>query len=790
MPSSIPSGLARWRPLLERWGPAAALALITLAIFAELLFSTARVLSAPATDVVAQFLPWREFGFKQIGQGVFPLWNPHLYSGAPYFGGFQSALLYPLNWLHLVLPVGLAINWIITLQVFLAGFFTYVWARSHGVSRVGGTLAGVMFMCSGGYFLHIYAGHLPHLSVMTWTPLLLWSIDRLSATGALHSILVGALAAAMQLLGGHPQYVYYIGIAAALYVLILLPWSSNRVRLALGSVAIFAAAAALSAVQLAAGVDAIGENVRAGGLSMAMASTLSLHPENLLTLVAPFFLGDQSRVMLGREVAPIFYVGQGYLWELCLFVGVTGLCLGLYGLVCSPRPSRWRWLFITLALLALALGRHTPLYQLLYDHLPGYSSFRGTAKFGFLLGLFLSLLAGIGFDRVRALAPDHPRRAAWIAIGAGLVVGILALCLWRSPTGLWGELLAYVSRSPESYLFRPATLTAPELVRFSGRFAAGQIGVAAGALVLVGVLWRLTRRWPAATHAITALLVLEMVLFARVTRETTTSRPAYPERWAATTRENAGDYRVHHVDLAHVNGALVRGQRELWGYDPGVPRRYAELMRAGQGGDPARATQYLRLRRSTNVLPLYRCRYLLPPDPAQPPLELPDPMPHLQLVTRYHVLPARNDALRAILSSTFNPRQSVVLDRPPSITIPARSPAVAGTARIVGETVNTLEIEADLSSPAILVVTDNFARGWRVEPLRPSQGRYEVQPGNYSQQAVALAAGRHRFVLRYRPARLRLGLGVSVFAWLAWLGCATVFLWRRRRSEPRGSTDR
>ncbi|MCZ6673052.1 MAG: hypothetical protein O7C75_08940, partial [Verrucomicrobia bacterium] len=79
---------------------------LTRLMFLDVLFSpSAVILSQQGTDLSSQFVYWRDFGFSQLSQGNLALWNPHIFSGMPYFGGFQSALLYPPNWLYLVLPL-------------------------------------------------------------------------------------------------------------------------------------------------------------------------------------------------------------------------------------------------------------------------------------------------------------------------------------------------------------------------------------------------------------------------------------------------------------------------------------------------------------------------------------------------------------------------------------------------------------------------------------------------------------------------------------------------------------
>src|SRR5437773_8789768 len=152
-----PDKLSAWQKFL----PAITFAALTFAMFAEVLFDTHNVLGWKNTDLMLQFLPWREFGFSHLRHGHLPLWNPHIFGGAPYFAGFQSALLYPPNWLHLFLPLGVAINWIIALHALLAGYLMSIWCRARGLGTGAQILAGVMYMFSEPYFLHIYAGHLP-----------------------------------------------------------------------------------------------------------------------------------------------------------------------------------------------------------------------------------------------------------------------------------------------------------------------------------------------------------------------------------------------------------------------------------------------------------------------------------------------------------------------------------------------------------------------------------------------------------------------------------------------------
>jgi hypothetical protein len=204
---------------------------LTLAMFFDVLFLPGdTLLSNAKTDLATQFVHWRGFGFGEIARGNLPLWNPHIYSGAPFLAGFQSALLYPLNVLYIVLPLAKAVNWGIALHAFLGGLFFYLWASKRGLHPLACFLAGAEFIFCAPYFLHIYAGHLPNLCTMIWAPLLLLAVDGAVEKPAAGWCLLGVFAVAMQILAGHIQYAYYTGIAASIYLAIRLYGAPERMK--------------------------------------------------------------------------------------------------------------------------------------------------------------------------------------------------------------------------------------------------------------------------------------------------------------------------------------------------------------------------------------------------------------------------------------------------------------------------------------------------------------------------------------------------------------------------------
>ena len=102
-------------------------AVVVSIVFADVLFQSDHVLSMMRSDTWRQFFPWQMFGFGELAKGHVALWNPYVFSGSPYLGGFQAALFYPPNWICMLVTsdhgMAMAINFGIAMHIFLAGVF-------------------------------------------------------------------------------------------------------------------------------------------------------------------------------------------------------------------------------------------------------------------------------------------------------------------------------------------------------------------------------------------------------------------------------------------------------------------------------------------------------------------------------------------------------------------------------------------------------------------------------------------------------------------------------------------
>ena len=740
---------------------------MALAMFADLLFAGGtRVLGHPGSDMFLQYFAWREFGFRELAKGNLALWNPHIFSGAPYFGGMQGALLYPPNWIFLVLPTPVAIIWSVALHVFAIGAFMFLWMKQRGLSAQASFFAGTLVMFCGAFFPHVFAGHLPQLSAMTWSPLVFCSIDAVFRSQRPESfrswVLLGMLAVAMQTLAGFPQYVFYTAIIAGLYAALRLVGHWNW-RVAAALLSIYPGGALLAAAQLLPAIQTTPETTRGFRLPFQFASMLSLPPENFMTLASPDFFGQMAR-----------YWGRWYLWETSLFIGVAGLVFAIYATIRCERAAKWRPLIVICVAFLLALGAYTPLFGFLYSWVPGFDRFRSISKFSFLASLFLCLLAASGLDRLFRFATANPSRGGQKRIEIPFIVGVFAGAAalglagwWTASTGSWPGLMNASRTSGQSYLL-PQRYADTEFVAQSQHLAAMSLLVAGGVCALLGIILVFARREPRALFGVIVLGAAEMFVFAHGSRATFDSSTIVNPDEKRFLQEHPGDYRI--MNVANPNSAMLIGAQDMWGYEATVVRRYAEFMTWSQGGDPDQAMSYVQFVRYDPLFAMLRLGYVLRQRGTE--LEIGDapepPMPQLRLISSYRVLPDRDAIFDALRSPAFDATREVILESEPE---PTPSPSEsAGTARIIAASTDALEIEADIEQPAILLITDAFTPSWRAIALPGSiQTNYKLLPANYILRAVPLLAGHHHLRVEYARDALTIGKWISILATLAFL---------------------
>jgi hypothetical protein len=413
------------------------LALLALAIvFFWKIALTNRILAG--VDVFTYFYPIRAFATEALRSGRFPLWNPRMFLGVPFFADSQTGVLYPLNLLLTWLPVPYQVSASIVIHTALGALFAYLFARrSLELHRVAAFVAAAIFAFGG--FLGAQAEHVNQLSISIWLPLMLylWDRARLWQPGPWRERLAAAfwplsgLAAVITLcvFAGHAQSLYICMVALALFALwpryrirrderreedredaknlkdIGAPFSLRssrhggssllsafsapsavRVYIVLAGLAVVAVLGlALAGVQLLPTAELAGLSLR-GGMTYREAVSFSLRPRLLLTALFPQYQ-------------------TGVFSEYIAYVGIFGMALAVIGAILPRVRNPWEdrprhGLLVALAAvgLFLALGGFNPVYYALYRVVPGFGLFRVPARWMLLYTFGMAMLAGLGLN--------------------------------------------------------------------------------------------------------------------------------------------------------------------------------------------------------------------------------------------------------------------------------------------------------------------------------------------------------------------------------------------------------
>jgi hypothetical protein len=173
-----------------------------------------------------QLEPYNYRASNLVKAGYLPLWNPSAGLGSPFMADGNSAAVEPLTFLFYLLPESewpTAMDAQVLIRFWLAGFFSYLFARNLGLSMVPGLAAACSYMlCS--YFVDF--GNHPQMKPETLLPLILYSFYRLARNHTLGNVLLTGLAVCWILLASFPEsgflalmlggswYLYYTMIAA------------------------------------------------------------------------------------------------------------------------------------------------------------------------------------------------------------------------------------------------------------------------------------------------------------------------------------------------------------------------------------------------------------------------------------------------------------------------------------------------------------------------------------------------------------------------------------------------
>lgn len=748
------------------------LALATLGFFWRVVTGQ-NWMPADGGDLVSFLYPTYRFAAAALQDGSLPLWNAHLYGGAPHVGDIQAGFLYPPNLLLFLLAPRFsyaALQGLSIAHIWFAGAGMYLWlSRGLRVRRVAALAGALAFMFSDVFITHF--GNLNFNAVASWLPWIFLAFGSAASVGTrwparlIRPAAAGVLLA-VATLAGHVQATLFITLALALYAAFNLwlaraepqPWPrAGGVFLSLA--VCFAVAVLLAAPVLLPSLQLAGQTTRAGW-NYTEAAGYSLAPAQLIGWLIPGFFGR----------GPQFHWGAWPRVEIG-YLGILPLILA--GLALALRRERRTWALAGLAAVSfvLALGIYAIPHGWL-TLLPGFGQLRAPARFVLLTDFALAALAALGLD---ALLRPLAGRAATLLDRAWRLVGGATAATWAVAVPLAYLGLLLVQDRDQAIVIR-ISITLIAVVTFAGLLAACW-------------LWLTARRGSWARYATLGWLAAGLIFL------DVASLAAYQDIGGVDPSQGfeqgpiAGfltaqpvpfriDSRTQIESLWQPDTALLYGLEDVTGV--ANPLVLADFERYWNSLGS----------RSTRLYDLLNTRYVIAKkdveldwnkfslafdgDPDLNVYENRNALPRAFVVPNVVFQPSHEAALQAITAADFDPTVTAVIEAASTAAVPAGG---SGTVTDIRTGHNRLAFSVNVDAPALVFVSQVWYPGWQVRV----DGRAAGAPWrtDYLYQGVSVPAGQHTVVLTFNPPLWRAGWGAAVIGALAIVGLA---VWARRRN--------
>jgi hypothetical protein len=309
-----------------------------------------------------------------LERGEFPVWRETTMGGVPFAANPLNKTAYPLQWLVLLLPPSLHLNFLILLHLFIAGSGMWIWARSLGLRVEAAAISTLAYVLAPRIIGHIGAGHLDIFYALAWWPWLMWAARQMANDSGRRSfnLVQLALSAALLFLADIRVSLFAF-TTAAIYTFIELNRAKQWKKF--GWYGLAGGIFLLLTISLLAPLILWQPYMSRASLLSSDAGVLALEPIHFLGLILP---AHRSSV------------------ETLTYLGLPVLTLAGIGLASFPQRVRLGWIVGLLFVALYAMGTNTPLWSLLVKLVPGLLWFRVPSKAWLILALLIPLLAGYG----------------------------------------------------------------------------------------------------------------------------------------------------------------------------------------------------------------------------------------------------------------------------------------------------------------------------------------------------------------------------------------------------------
>jgi hypothetical protein len=383
------------------------------------------------TMLYQRVVPAAVYGFSRLRNGELPLWNDRQLCGTAHLADPANGVFQPLNAAFLFMPVGAALAVHAFTCIFMMGLLFVLFGRAFGLRYVSAIAGGAVYAFCGASSSALSQPEMA--ATLAWAPLLFWAVAEHARRPRVGAAVMGGAAAALMLLAGSPA-------VSTAFLALAVPFAAVKTLWPGGPVA-GAVSRSGSAWRGFALMAAVGLGLSAVQWMPSLAWLLQLdRPWETLWRVDLAGTAPQSwREMVTHLVAPRP--------DLLPRIGY----LGAAALVFMPaaylhRGRRADLVFLTLAAVGLAaLGIH------------GVRRWEGPFSWPvfFLPASFAAAtLTGLGVDRLFMSRRDARTPRFWTPLL--LAMAVAGVVFWLSPPETKGRLLPALAAILFFALFRAA----------------------------------------------------------------------------------------------------------------------------------------------------------------------------------------------------------------------------------------------------------------------------------------------------------------------------------------------
>lgn len=377
-----------------------------------------------SADSFLQYYPFSAYLNESIPSGRFPLWNPTILAGMPFFADPQTRVAYPLRLMLVLADPARAMGYDVAIHIFLAMVGMYLFLHSLRLTTLGSVLGAFGYAFSS--YFYVRYGHPTLIGSAAWMPFFFYSFEIALRRERLGTLLLTA-SFAMGYLAGFPQVFLFGVLALVVYGFYLATDRPSRDRWPslLRTGRILGISGILSillvSIQLLPFLEFSKNSVGLHYDFAYIAKFLLIPPVIMLRSIFPAFFGQPTRGTdwsgLTREAI------HPYNPEYAVYCGIGALLAALVSLFLLRKSPRVRILVLLLVLgVVVAVNQHVA--RMGHALLPMFRASR-VSRVAVVPCFSLAALAAIGFSAIPGNVGPGGRRRVIVAVT--LVMGLALL---------------------------------------------------------------------------------------------------------------------------------------------------------------------------------------------------------------------------------------------------------------------------------------------------------------------------------------------------------------------------